>query len=80
MRRFERELLDYIGREHDGIYSTIRETQKLDDDTTSALEKAVESFKKQFRPGKGSDLVAHDEQHEALEDDDVDQEQIVRRR
>ena len=80
VRRFERELLDYIGREHDGIYSTIRETQKLDDDTTSALEKAVESFKKQFRPGKGSDLVAHDEHHDALADEDVDQEQIVRRR
>ena len=80
VRRFEHEFLDYLTRNHDGIFATIRETKKLDDDTVSALDSAIAAFKKEFRPGKGSDLVAHDEHHEALEDEDVDQEQIVQRK
>ena len=79
VRRFEREFLDYLVREESGIFDTIRETQKLEDDTVGSLEKAIGAFKKQFDPGKGPDLVAQDEKHEALEDGQIDQEQIKAR-
>ena len=82
VRRFEAEFLDFVGREHDGIFSTIRETGKLEDDTEKSLEEAVSAFKKQFKAGQNDSLVGTptDEPVEAHEDDDVDQEQIVRRK
>ncbi|GAB97762.1 F-type H+-transporting ATPase subunit alpha [Kineosphaera limosa] len=76
VHRFEHEFLDFVGREHDGIYGAIRETKKLGEDTVGSLEKAIDSFKKQFKSGKGSTFTAHDEQHDALEDEEIDQEQI----
>ncbi len=79
IKRFEVEFLDYLSREQDGILGTIRETQKLEDDTVQSLQSAIDTFKGHFRPGKGSDLVATEESHEALEDDSIDQEQITRR-
>ena len=38
IRRFESEFLDYVGREHQGIYDAILQTGKLEDDTIEALE------------------------------------------
>ncbi|WP_068431569.1 F0F1 ATP synthase subunit alpha [Piscicoccus intestinalis] len=82
VRRFEAEFLDFVGREHDGIFSTIRETGKLEDDTEKSLEEAVSAFKKQFKAGQNDSLVGTptDDPVEAHEDDDVDQEKIVRRK
>lgn len=79
--RFESEFLDFVGREHDGIFSTIRETGKLEDDTEKSLEEAVSAFKKQFKAGQNESLVGTptDDPVEAHEDDDVDREKIVRR-
>ena len=48
IRRFERELLDYLHREHDGLLTGIREGGKMGDDTLQALGDAVDAFKKQF--------------------------------
>ncbi len=81
VRRFESEFLDFVGREHDGIFSTIRETGKLEDDTEKSLEEAVSAFKKQFKAGQNESLVGTptDDPVEAHEDDDVDREKIVRR-
>ena len=39
IRRFEREFLDYVGREHRGIYDAILQTGKLEDDTVEALKR-----------------------------------------
>ena len=50
IRRFESELLEFIGRERKEIFSVISETKELNDDTVSKLEEAVASFKKQFKP------------------------------
>ena len=49
IRRFEAELLDYIGREHKDVFNVISETRELSDDTVSKLEKIVETFKGQFK-------------------------------
>ena len=51
VRRFERELLDYLRRERSGLLDAIRETKKLADETRSGLEDAVTAFKAQFGAG-----------------------------
>ncbi|CAN2179643.1 AtpA F0F1-type ATP synthase, alpha subunit [Candidatus Nanopelagicaceae bacterium] len=49
IRRFETELLDFIGRERKEIFTVISETKMLEDDTVAKLESAVADFKKQFK-------------------------------
>jgi F-type H+-transporting ATPase subunit alpha len=79
--RFEREFLDYLRRSHDGILSAIRETQKFEDDTASSLEDAYNSFLDQFQTSEGGSIkVGHEAPAEALEDEDVEQEQIVKQK
>ncbi|MEN9679356.1 MAG: hypothetical protein RLZ57_485 [Actinomycetota bacterium] len=74
IRRFEAELLDFINRERKEIFTVIAETKELTDDTVSKLEKAVEDFKKQFRPSVAPQVS--EKEAEAL--DEVDQETITR--
>ncbi len=78
--RFEEEFLDYVKRSHEGILSGIRETAKFDDDTASALESAYESFLEQFETSEGGRITAGREEFEALDDEDVEQEQIVKQK
>jgi F-type H+-transporting ATPase subunit alpha len=77
--RFENEFLDYLRRSHEGILSAIRESQRFEDDTASALEDAYSSFLNQFETSEGGSLkVGHEPEAEALEDED--QEQIVKQK
>ena len=73
--RFEGELLDYL-RRNTKVLTTIRETNNLENDTVAELEKAVETFKKSFQT-KGGDLLASVLPAEALDESEVNQEQIV---
>ena len=57
VRRFESELLDYIGRSHSGIYETSVSSGKLDDGTIDQLKVAVEEFTKQFQTSDGKPLL-----------------------
>ncbi|MDA3018219.1 MAG: F0F1 ATP synthase subunit alpha, partial [Actinomycetota bacterium] len=50
IRRFETELLDFIGRERKDIFTVISETKQLEDETIAKLDVAVADFKKQFKP------------------------------
>ncbi|HEV7741573.1 MAG TPA: F0F1 ATP synthase subunit alpha [Pseudolysinimonas sp.] len=76
--RFERELLDHLGRKTK-ILATLRDTNVLDDDTTAALEKEVDAFKETFQTGDGQSLTAPGkETFEATEVEDVNQEKIVK--
>ena len=50
IRRFESELLDYIGRERKAIFDVISETKQLEDDTVASMVEAVASFKTRFVP------------------------------
>jgi F-type H+-transporting ATPase subunit alpha len=54
IRRFESELLDFIGRERKDIFTVISETKQLEDDTVAKMEEAVASFKKQFKSSVAS--------------------------
>ena len=78
--RFEAEFLDYLRRSHEGIFNTIRETNDFSDDTASALENAYNAFLDQFETSDGESIKAGKEEHEALEDEDVEQEQIVKQK
>ncbi|MGK5530316.1 F0F1 ATP synthase subunit alpha [Streptomyces sp. URMC 129] len=53
IRRFERELLDYLGREHKDLMTSIREGGKMSGDTLQAVESAVKKFKQQFETSDG---------------------------
>jgi len=78
--RFEREFLDYLRREQGGILNGIRESRDFDDDTSKSLEDAYESFLDQFETSEGQSIKPGKEEHEALEDEDVEQEQIVKQK
>jgi F-type H+-transporting ATPase subunit alpha len=78
--RFEREFLDYLRRSHGGILDTIRETNNFSDDTEHALEGAYNSFLDQFETSEGGSIKAGKEEHEALPEEDVEQEQIVKQK
>jgi F-type H+-transporting ATPase subunit alpha len=78
--RFEREFLDHL-RRNTKILQTIRETRAIDDDTAKALDDAIAAFTREFHTGEGKPLaVVGREQHEALDEGEVEQEQIVRQR
>ena len=78
--RFERELLDYLGRNTE-VLTTLRETNVLSDDTTAALESAVAEFKKEFQTGEGKPLDSiGKEEFVAAEPEDITQEKIVKQK
>lgn len=80
VRRFESEFLDYVKRSHSGILDAIRESGRFEDDNGSALESAYDSFLDQFETSEGQSIKAGHEEFEALEDEDVEQEQIVKQK
>lgn len=78
--RFEAEFLDYVRRNTD-ILTVLRETNKLEDETIAKLETAVSTFKGEFQTGEGTPLASvGSEQFEAIAEEDVNQEKIVKGR
>ncbi|ROQ06286.1 ATP synthase F1 subcomplex alpha subunit [Rathayibacter sp. PhB93] len=78
--RFERELLDYLGR-NTQVLSTLRDTNVLSDDTVAELHRAVDGFKLEFQTGEGKPLASVGrEEHKAISADEVGQEKIVKGR
>ncbi len=76
--RFESELHDYLAR-NTKVLDTLRETNVLDDDTTTALGEAVDKFKLEFQTGEGKPLLsAGTEVFEEIEPEDIEQEKIVK--
>ena len=71
--RFERELLDYLGRNSQAL-NTLRETNVLDDATVAELTAQVEKFKSEFRTSAGLSL---NEQFDSLDEAEIKQEQLV---
>src|ERR1700754_998828 len=51
--RFENEFLDFVKRSKAGILDNIASSQKFEDDTESALEKAYDDFGDQFETSEG---------------------------
>ncbi|WP_408899001.1 F0F1 ATP synthase subunit alpha [Nocardioides sp. R1-1] len=77
--RFESEFLDYLRRSHEGLLAAIRETQKFEDE--DGLAAAYDSFLNQFETSEGGSIkVGHEPEAEALADDELEQEQIVKQK
>ena len=77
--RFESEFLDYLRRSHDGLLAAIRESQKFE--VEDGLAAAYDSFLSQFETSEGGSIkVGHEPEAEALGDDELEQEQIVKQK
>jgi F-type H+-transporting ATPase subunit alpha len=78
--RFERELLDYLGRNTE-VLTTLRETNVLDDDTAKTLDESVGKFKLEFQTGEGKPLASVGTEHfDEIAPEDIAQEQIVKQK
>ncbi|GAA3545911.1 ATP synthase subunit alpha [Aeromicrobium flavum] len=80
VHRFEAEFQDYVKRSHAGVLDAIRESGKFEDSSAQALEGAYDSFLDQFETGDGESIKAGHEEFDALADEEVEQEQIVRQK
>ena len=78
--RFEHELLEFLRRSHAGILDGIRETQAFGDDAEAELVAAYDEFLGQFETSSGQPIKAGREEVEALPEDDIEQEQIVKQK
>ena len=78
--RFEQEFLEYVKFQHEGIFDAIRESGKFEDDNENALEEAYKEFLNRFETSDGERVQAGHEEFEALGDEDVEQEQIVKQK
>jgi F-type H+/Na+-transporting ATPase subunit alpha len=78
--KFEQEFIDFVKRSKPGILDGIRETLKFEDSTESELTSAYDEFLGQFETSDGGSIKAGSEKAEALEDADVEQEQIVKQK
>ncbi len=77
VRRFEAEFLNFVQREHAGIYKAIRETGELSEDTVTALKDAIEDFRRGFEV-TGGQLLVKEEPAEPADEGDVNQAKIRR--
>ncbi|MCW0215279.1 MAG: F0F1 ATP synthase subunit alpha [Pseudonocardia sp.] len=73
--RFERDFLDHLRRNHDGVTGEIRDTGKLTDENIDRLQKLTDEFKGQFTASDGSSVVK-EAKAEALDEDEVDRETV----
>jgi F-type H+-transporting ATPase subunit alpha len=78
--KFEQEFLDYLRLSHAGILAGIRESLKFEDSTEAQLSSAYDAFLDQFETSDGHSIKAGSSKAEALEDGDVEQEQIVKQK
>jgi F-type H+-transporting ATPase subunit alpha len=78
IRRFEREFLDYLKRDHKAVLDTIRSTNALSDDSVTLLEGAISAFKQQFTTSAGAPLIVHEAPAEALDAAEVQQVTITK--
>ncbi|MGB5953445.1 MAG: F0F1 ATP synthase subunit alpha, partial [Ornithinimicrobium sp.] len=72
VRRFEREFLEYLRREKSDMLDGIRESGKLGDDTSDALEDAVKDFKSEFSASEETGIRPGSDSDDAPDDDTMD--------
>ncbi len=76
VQRFERESLEYLRRNEEGILAEIRDTGKLSDETAERLSSVIEEFKKEFTATDGSSVVPKEAQAEAMDEADTTRETV----
>ncbi|GAA3824842.1 F0F1 ATP synthase subunit alpha [Nocardioides panacisoli] len=78
--KFEREFLESLKASKSGLLDGIRESQKFEDSTEEELAAAYDEFLGEFQTSEGGSIKAGHEEAEPLEDEDVEQEQIVKQK
>jgi F-type H+-transporting ATPase subunit alpha len=79
--RFENEFLDFLRRSHADLLDGIRESQKFEDDAAGKAESAYDKFLDQFETSEGESIkVGHEAPAEALPDEELEQETIVKQK
>ncbi|TCC31218.1 F0F1 ATP synthase subunit alpha [Kribbella sindirgiensis] len=76
--RFERDFLDYLRRDHK-VLDAIRESGLFGDDEAQAVTDALNAFKPTFQTSEGT-LLGTEAEAEAMDEGDVEQEQIVKQK
>jgi F-type H+-transporting ATPase subunit alpha len=76
--RFERDFLDYLRRESK-VLDAIRESGLFGDDEAQAVTEALKAFKPTFQTSEGT-LLGTEAEAEAMNEQDVEQEQIVKQK
>ncbi|TDW81885.1 MULTISPECIES: F0F1 ATP synthase subunit alpha [Kribbella] len=76
--RFERDFLDYLRRESK-VLDAIRESGLFGDDEAQAVTEALAAFKPTFQTSEGT-LLGTEAEAEAMDEGDVEQEQIVKQK
>jgi F-type H+-transporting ATPase subunit alpha len=74
--RFEKEFLEHVRRNEEGILAEIRDTGQLSDELTDRLVNVVNEFKKQFTASDGSSVVPKEEKAEAMDEEDTTRESV----
>lgn len=77
--RFEREFIDHMRRQT-SVPAQIAETGKLSDEIVDTLKTEVESFKDFLAQGNDSQVQPGHEEHEAMADESISQEKIVKQK
>jgi F-type H+-transporting ATPase subunit alpha len=78
IKRFDKDFLDYLRREHEGVMSTIRDSGELSDETLAALDQAISDFKSQFRTGEGF-ILGHEKEEEPIAEAEIDRVAITKK-
>jgi F-type H+-transporting ATPase subunit alpha len=80
VNRFEKEFIEYVKFSHQGVLDAIRESGNFVDDNEAELVRAYEDFLNRFETSDGERIKAGHEEFDALEDEDIEQEQIVKQK
>jgi F-type H+/Na+-transporting ATPase subunit alpha len=80
VNRFEREFIEYVKFSHGDVLDAIRDSGKFEEASETTLEAAYEEFLDRFETSEGERIKAGHEEFEALADEDVEQEKIVKQK
>ncbi len=78
VRRFEREYLDFLGRDHQEVMTTIHDSGQLSDETVASLDAALTNFKNQFRTSEGT-ILGQEAEVEAIDEEEIDRMAITKK-
>ena len=78
VRRFEREYLDFLGRDHQEVMTTIHDSGQLSDETVDSLDAALTDFKNQFRTSEGT-ILGQEAEVEAIDEEEIDRMAITKK-
>jgi F-type H+/Na+-transporting ATPase subunit alpha len=77
VRKFEADFLDYVGRQHEDVYRSIKDTGTLDEENEALLKEAITTFRDGFETSDGSTL-GKEAEAEALDEKEVGREKVTR--